>query len=269
MQPANPKQPQHGQTLADIRQAIHMLPAALYLSWSDTKSRYRRSVLGPFWLTLGTAIGVGGLSYVWGTLFKQDLAHFIPMLSIGLILWGFIAGLIVESTQVYISNAPLIRNLQLPMLFPPFKLLMRHLINLAHNLIVVVVVFLIYPPDWGWHALAALPAFLLTLLNLLWMVVLIGMLSARYRDLETAVANFMPLLFFMSPVLFKAEQLGVAHWILWINPFSYFISGVRDPLIGISPPWFVLPVMLGMLLMGGAFTLWLFHRKRTQIPYWI
>jgi len=136
---------------------MRYLPTALFMSWSDTKARYRRSVLGPFWLTLGTAIGVGGLGYVWSTLFNMDKAQFIPLLTVGLILWGFIAGIVTESTQVFIQNAQLIRNVQLPMFFHPLKLMLRHLINLAHNAVVIIIVFLIYPPNGigapGWHCL--------------------------------------------------------------------------------------------------------------------
>ncbi|MHB9022149.1 MAG: ABC transporter permease [Halothiobacillus sp.] len=253
----------------DITQALQRIPAALFLSWSDTRARYKRSVLGPFWLTLGTAIGVGGLGVVWSTLFKMDKATFIPLLTVGLILWGFIAGIITESTQLFISNAQLIRNLQIPLFFHVIKLLLRHMINLAHNAVVIVAVFIIFPPHWDWHMLLAIPGFLLVVANLGWMILFIGMFSARYRDTETAIANFLPLLFFMSPVLFKAEQLGVGTWIIWLNPFSYFISVVRDPLLNHPIPEFVWPVAISMALIGWMVTLWLFNSRRTRIPYWI
>lgn len=257
------------QTRSDIFEALSRLPAALFLSWSDTKARYKRSMLGPFWLTLGTAIGVGGLGFVWSTLFKMDKATFIPLLTVGLILWGFIAGIVTESSQLFIQNAQLIRNLRIPLFFYPIKLVLRHLINLAHNAIVIVIVFLIYPPDWHWGAWLVIPGFILVVLNLSWMSLFIGMFAARYRDTETAITNFMPLLFFMSPVLFKAEQLGVGSWIVWLNPFSYFISIVRDPLLGHPSPEFVWPVAIGMVLVGWALTLWMFNSRRTRIPYWI
>lgn len=256
-------------TSDDILAALRGLPAALYLSWSDTKARYKRSMLGPFWLTLGTAIGVGGLGFVWSTLFKMDKAEFIPLLTVGLILWQFIAGVITESTTVFVANAQLIRNVQLPMFFHPLKLMLRHLVNLAHNAVVIVVVLLIYPPDWHWSSLLSLLGLLLVVVNLLWMGLFLGMIAARLRDTETMVQNFMPLLFFMSPVLFKAEQLGLGQFFIWLNPFSYFISVVRDPLLGHPAPWFIWPVTIGMAVLGWLVTLWLFHTRRTRIPYWI
>lgn len=256
-------------TQNDLLEALRNMPAALFLSWSDTKARYKRSMLGPFWLTLGTAIGVGGLGFVWSTLFKMDKATFIPLLTVGLILWGLIAGIITESSQLFISNAPLIRNVRMPMFFHPLKLVLRHLINFAHNAVVILIVFIIFPPHPSWAMWLVVPGFLLVVLNLTWMSLFVGMFAARYRDTETAIANFMPLLFFMSPVLFKAEQLGVGSWVIWLNPFSYFISVVRDPLLGHPSPDFVWPVAIGMAIVGWAVTLWLFNTRRTRIPYWI
>lgn len=61
-----------GDARADIFRALANMPAVLFLSWSDAKVRYKRSMLGPSWLTLGTAIGVGRLGFVWATLFKMD-----------------------------------------------------------------------------------------------------------------------------------------------------------------------------------------------------
>lgn len=89
------------------------------------------------------------------------------------------------------------------------KLILRHLINLAHHAVVILIVFLIYPPQWHWSAWLTLPAFLLTVLNLSWMSLFIGMFAARYLDTETAISHFMPLPFFMLPILFKAVHSGV------------------------------------------------------------
>lgn len=95
-------------TSDEILAALRGLPAAQDPSRSDAKARYKRSRLGPFWLTLGAAIGVDGLGFAWNTLFKMDRAEFIPLLTAGLILWQFIAGVITESTTVFVASAQLI-----------------------------------------------------------------------------------------------------------------------------------------------------------------
>jgi ABC-type polysaccharide/polyol phosphate export permease len=42
--------------LRDLREALARFPLALYFAWSDTRARYKRSVLGPFWLLSALAL---------------------------------------------------------------------------------------------------------------------------------------------------------------------------------------------------------------------
>src|SRR4051794_30344135 len=65
------------------------LPAAL--ARLDIKNRYRGSVLGPFWLTLSTAVMVVALGLLYSSLFKLPLAGYLPFLAVSLIVWNMIA----------------------------------------------------------------------------------------------------------------------------------------------------------------------------------
>ena len=40
------------------------------LGWNDIKQKYRRSVIGPFWLTITQAIMVGSIGVLYSFLFK-------------------------------------------------------------------------------------------------------------------------------------------------------------------------------------------------------
>jgi ABC-type polysaccharide/polyol phosphate export permease len=58
------------------------------LAWNDIHQRYRRSVLGPFWITISMGIFVVMLGVIYGKLFRQELAIFLPYLAMKLIAWG-------------------------------------------------------------------------------------------------------------------------------------------------------------------------------------
>lgn len=253
----------------DARETLRLLPAAWFLTWSDTKARYRRSVLGPFWLVLGTAVGVAGLGFLWSTLFNMERAVFIPSLTVGLIVWQMIVGCITESPGVFVRNAQTIRNLKMPYLFFPVQLLARQLINFGHNLVIVFVVLLIYPHQLGAAQWLVPVGFALIAGNLLWLALLLALLGARFRDLEYLVAAIMPLLFFLSPVLFRPRQLGDWEFVVWLNPLSHFVSLMRDPFLGEMPPRFVYIVALTMLILGWLFTMWLCERKYGRIAFWV
>jgi ABC-type polysaccharide/polyol phosphate export permease/GT2 family glycosyltransferase len=244
-------------------------PLALYFSWSDTKARYRRSVLGPYWLVIGTAIGVAGLGLLWGALLKVDRAIFVPSLATGLVIWQLLAGCITESATTFTRNAPVIRNLNTPFLIFPLQLLFKHLINFAHNLSVVALVLIIFPPQMGFMQLLFVPGLLIVVGNLLWVAILIGMLGARFRDLEQVIVALIPIIFFLSPVIYRPDQLGIREQFVWLNPFSYMISLIRDPLLGSVPPYFVYFVSIGLLLIGWLVTLLFWVRKRNRIVYWV
>ena len=255
--------------LLDFVESFNRLPLAFYFAWGDTKARYRRSVLGPFWLVLGTGIGVAGLGFLWSALLKVDRTSFIPSLTIGLVVWQLIAGCVTESPTVFTRNAAVIRNLKTPYLIFPVQLLLRQLINFGHNLIVVLVVLIIFPPPLSYVQLLIIPGFLLLIGNLLWIALMIGMLGSRFRDLEQLIGAFMPVLFFLSPVIYRPHQLGIKENIVWLNPFSYMISLIRDPIQGFAPPNFVYLVSFGMLVIGWIVSLLLLSRKHGRIAFWV
>ncbi|MDP2902343.1 MAG: ABC transporter permease [Methylovulum sp.] len=255
--------------LADIMQSLQCFRIVTFMALSDVRARYKRSVLGPLWLTLGTAGGSAGLGFIWSELLHIEAATFVPTLTAGLILWQFIAGIISESTVLFNRQASIIRNLNLPLAIHPMQLLLRHLINFAHNAPVFFIVAILLGLPMNTNAWLALPGLFLVALNLLWLALLIGLLGARFRDLEYLIATIMPLLMFISPVFYRPNYLPFSEQIMWFNPFSHFIEIVRSPLLGNPPPVFVVETNLLMLACGTLVTLCLFNSKRNRIAFWV
>jgi ABC-type polysaccharide/polyol phosphate export permease len=253
----------------DIKQALLCWRIIFYMAMSDLKARYKRTALGPLWITLGSAVGIGGLGFVWSEIMKIDRATFVPMLTVGLIFWQFIAGSITESTSLFYRQSALIRNLQLPISLYLFQQYCRNVLNLLHNLPVIIFVFLILGHSWNLNQLYVFPSFVLASLNLLWMMLLIGMVGARFRDLEQMIAMIFPLLMFFSPVFFKPSALGAMAKFIWLNPFSYLIEVVREPLLGNAPNIKVVFVCVLMAIIGWFFSLWMFNKKLHRIAFWV
>ena len=253
----------------DLVRGYRQLPMVLHMALSDTRVRYRRSVLGPWWLTLGAAISIAGLGAVWSGLLNQDPAQFIPKLAVGLILWQFISGCITEAPSVFIRQAQIIRNFDLPYSIYPSQLLLRQLITLAHNAAILIGVVLIFPHAFSPLAPLGLLGLVLVAANMLWIAVVVGMIGARYRDIEPLVQSLMPLIFFVTPVIYDVDRLGLNRFIVWANPFSYFMSVVRSPFFGVVPPPFVYGVTLLMLVVGWSLAFWLFNRRGSRIAFWV
>src|SRR6202451_1518186 len=94
----------------------------LNLGWQDIKQRYRRSVLGPFWITIATgttAVAMGGL---YSKLFHLDLSVHLPYVTLGLIIWNMINAAILEGADVFVANEGLIKQLPTPLSVPGYRL---------------------------------------------------------------------------------------------------------------------------------------------------
>src|SRR5664279_5145092 len=129
----------------DLIGGYQRLPMLLHIALGDTRARYRRSILGPWWLTLGAAISIAGLGVVWSGLLNQNPAELIPKLAVGLILWQFISGCVVEAPSVFTRQAQVIRNFDLPYSIYPAQLQLRQMIALAHNAAILVGIALVFP----------------------------------------------------------------------------------------------------------------------------
>ncbi len=255
--------------IADILSTLKMPRLIFYMAWSDIRARYKRSILGPFWITISTAIGVVGLGFIWSELFKMDRSTYIPVLTIGIILWQFISTCIVESTSNFSRQASIIRNLNLPLSLHSAQLILRLLINLAHNIPLFFIVILIVGGKFNLYTLMFFPGFLLVVANLFWISLLISTLGARFRDLEYLLSTIMPLLMFLSPVMYRPNALPFSGKYLWFNPLTDLIEIVRIPLLGEPAPAFLYAVNICLLLVGGTATAILFNAKRNRIAFWV
>lgn len=235
----------------------------------DVKLRYRGSVLGPFWLTASTAVMVGAMSLLYAVLFRTNLANYMPFLSLSLVLWGFIGGVVNEGATCFTQAEGMIRSMRMPFALHAARAIIRNVLVLLHNVVVVVVVFAIYRVWPGGQAFWALPGAALWLLDAVAACLLLGTLGARFRDIPPIIASLMQIFFFVSPVIWKPELITRGHAWLQLNPFYALIEIVRRPLLGEAAPahlW-VLATIDSLVLWAAA--LLLFMRVRARLAYWV
>ena len=179
------------------------------LAQQDVKLRYRGSILGPFWQTLTTAVMIGGMGLIYAELFHTELYDYLPMLTVGLIFWMFIAGMITEGCGTFVGVQGVIQQVRLPFSLHAYRLVYRNLLLLAHNFVIVPIVLLMFPHPISWFRLIELvPGLILILITGLWVSVLLGMISARFRDVPPIVASIVQVVFFMTPVMWPLGALG-------------------------------------------------------------
>jgi ABC-type polysaccharide/polyol phosphate export permease len=253
----------------DLREGLRRWQLWGAMGWYDVRQHYRRSMLGPFWLTLSMAIMLCALGFLYGTLFGQPLEIYLPYLALGLIFWSFIASFMIEGGSVFASAAPYIHQVPAPLSLYVFRLMWRNLIILAHNSIVYVAVAAIFGIWPGFAGLLVIPGLAIVCLFGVAMSFLLGVLAARFRDIPPIVASLVQIFFFVTPILWRPEQVPARAFVTGINPFFHLLTIVRQPLLGEVPPWTSWAVALGITLMALVLASVLIGRFRSRIPYWV
>lgn len=260
-------------TFGILKSEISLATSSLYLpffiSWTDLKARYRRSFLGPVWNVLTILISVVGLSLVWSEIFKIPKSQIVPSLSVGVIFWNFISSCFTEAPQLFIVNNNFLKNVKISTFTLSLSLFFKHILNLAHSIVIIVLILLFFYEHLTLSYLLVFPGFFIVCLNLLWMIQFLGFLGARYRDLSPLISSIMPLLFFFTPVLYQVKQLGSTQKLMAFNPFYHLLSIVRDPLVGGIPSTQNYIFCLSMIVFGWFFTFWITEQKRNRLVYWI
>ena len=239
------------------------------LGWQDIRRLYRRSVLGPFWLTLSMGAFVGALGTLYGMLFKVDIAEYMPFLAVGFIVWTLISGVITDACNVFIHAESIIKQVGLPLSVHVYRLLWRNLLIIVHNAAVFVVVAAVFGVWPGWAGLLALPGLVLLCLNGIWVSLLLGIISARFRDVPPIVASIVRICFFVTPIIWMPELVPQRAMVLEINPFYHLVEVVRAPLLGEVPGLGSWIAVLSMTIGGWILAFAFFRRYRWRIAYWV
>ncbi len=260
----------HRMAVRDLSEAWSLRRLCWTLAWLDIKLRYRGSMLGPFWLTLSTAIMVAAMGGIYASLFHMNLREYLPFLALSLVLWSFLATLVGDASLGFTASEAMIRSVRMPFALYGARIVMRNLLVLAHNIVVIVGVFAIYDTWPGIGGLLALPGLALWLVDSLALAMILGALCARFRDIPPIVANVVQMMFFVTPVIWRPELVGKDKmWLLPLNPFDSILEVVRGPLLADLPTsaTYVSAVLYSLLLCAISWVL--FVRVRSRIAFWV
>ena len=145
----------------DLTEGLARRELWFHLGWQDIKQKYRRSILGPFWITIATGTTAIAMGLLYSKLFGLELSEHLPYVTLGLIIWNMINAAILEGSEVFIANEGLIKQLPTPLSVHVYRLVWRQMLLFAHNMVIFVIIAVIYPKPWSWADLMAIPAIML------------------------------------------------------------------------------------------------------------
>ena len=240
------------------------------LAWQDIVSRYRRSTLGAFWITVTTSVFVVSVGAVYSGLFADNTASYMLYLGTGFIFWQFIASTLNEGATVMIGGREMLLNTRVEPMTLVLRLIARNTMTLAHNLPVYIALAIFAHPG-SWQGLPyAIPGILALLANALWLALLIAIAGVRFRDVPPIVTSLTQLLFLLTPIFWQADAVsGRRAQFTDLNPFTHILAAVREPLIGHPAPLSSLAISAAFAVAGLGITLFLYAAVSQRLRYWL
>lgn len=236
----------------------------------EIRRRYARSRLGQFWVTLSTAFALGALSLVWSALWRMPMANLLPFIAVSMVVWTFISGMLTEAPTVFVSAAPIVHNQGMELSTFLFALLLKHLLILAHNLPILIAIALFVGLNPGLQGFAALAGVALLALFMFSLSYLIAIACLRFRDLTQVIQNAVMILFFVTPVLWRPEQIAAENaYLLDYNPFAIFLATIQKSALGGAATTYEWSMAIALAVGTTAVVLPVVGWARKRLIYWI
>jgi lipopolysaccharide transport system permease protein len=239
------------------------------LAWFDIVLRYRRSMLGPFWLTLSMGLMIGGMGPLYASLFGTTLSKFFPHLALGIIFWTFFSSMVSDSCNAFINSANYLKQGYFPISLFVWRSMSRNLIQFGHQIVLYIPVAIWAGISLKSSALLVVPAFVVLLINAHALGLLLGLICTRFRDVAQIVTSVMQMAMFLTPVFWLPESLpDRAKYILW-NPMAQMLELLRAPLMGNVAPMYNWFGIMGWTVFCVAAAAVLFSKYRRRVVYWL
>ena len=253
----------------DLRSGLTSWRLSHFLAWQEVKQKYRRSTLGPMWLTLSFGIQILSMGLLSAFLFTLPIQKSIPYVCAGMLLWSLTTQTINDGANLFVSTSHYITQIKCPFSVLLLQMIWRNTLIAAHNGVIYVVVAVLLFVVPGRSMLLWPLGLMLVLVALSWMALVAAVLSTRYRDVQVMIANFMGILFWFTPLMYFPDQLGSKRFIADYNPLTHMIALVREPLLGGAPTLNDWLVVLAVMVFGWAGAFLFFARFRSRIVYWL
>lgn len=259
------------QALQEIALMVRYLPRAFREGWRDIRNRYRRTTLGPIWLTVGTLVFAAGFSIIGTSIFGRTFGATLTYILAGVVFWQFVTVSLIESAALYPATAGVFLARKTSLLGQNVRVVVRNTLVLLHTLPVVVAIALWRGGADIIYSLWIIPGIFAICGMLFAMSLLFSLIGSRWRDLHPIVSLGAQFGIFITPIFWPdtAVTSRSGRMMIEFNPMYHVISLVRKPLLGepiLAVHWYVVGgTAVACLLVWLIF----FVRFRRRIPFWI
>ena len=241
-----------------------------YLGLQDIRMRYRRSLLGPWWVTISNLIMIGVLGILWSKLLNKPLHEFLPFFAIGYTIWQWISAIFFEATQGFVPFKVIMTQVKLPLSSYILRVNFRQLIILFHNLIVILIALLFAQHFTSfWNYFISLFGIMILVLNLFFLTIIIQIFCTRFQDMAKVFETFIQVAFFFTPILWDPSLLKEYRFLIDFNIFYHWIEAIRMPMLELHFDYFHIVISLLSAIILFILSMFCLGSKKNKVTFWL
>lgn len=244
------------------------LSSSFLIAWLQVKSRYARSTLGPFWITINMLVLISGLSFVFWSLFGIPVKKVLPWITIGIVTWNYINTYLDEACTIFTTDKLL--NVKISPIKNILINIFKNFIIFLHNAVIIVPVLFLTDIQISWSIFFLIFTLIFFFLNSISLGIILGFLCARFRDFHLVVKNFLYLMFLMTPIFWTPDILKGNRMLLAdLNILYQFIQMVRDPLLGKIPNLYSIVYVSCFSIIIIFISAIVYRKYKNEVIFWI
>jgi lipopolysaccharide transport system permease protein len=239
----------------------------VHLVKRDFILRYKGSALGVLWILLVPLMQLLTLVFVFDKVVPLNIDSYPAFVFCGLLPWTWFSSSLSTAAGLFVSNRDLVRRPN----FPPLILI---IVNTCSNLLLyllvlplVVILLLVYNHSFNWTLFLLPVLILIESILIQGLSVIIATCNVFYRDVQQITAVILTLLFYITPVFYKPQQVNPRYALLFkLNPMASLVKAYRDVLFYAQPPEFsVLLLTCAITLLITALGYWFYNRQISNV----
>lgn len=241
-----------------------------YGAWVDLKNKYRRTALGLGWNFLALAITMLIMSVIWSLIFKMEINKLFPYIFNGFAIFFFITnslnGACYSLSQV---RKDIYINISIPVLSIILRDVFQQMLTYFHYIVFIFAMY-IYLNDLNYvNILLYLLGILIVFFQTVFLSLLLAFAGTRFRDIAALTTSVLSASTILTPIIWNKKMLG--HYInyAYLNPFTFMVEIVRDPILGLTPAPSVYVYNISFLIALFLASYVLIKFKGSRLIFWI
>lgn len=208
-------------------------------------TQYKQTLLGVLWFVIQPLFTTAMYMVVFGGiagLSTDGLPQPLFYLA-GISLWNYFADSMTKNANTFVDNASIFGKVYFPRIVMPLATVISHLLRLAIQLSLFLVIYAIYQ-IWimpgALHtngAILLLPLLIVMLAgHSLAFSMLFSSCTTKYRDLQVMLSFVVGLWMYATPVIYplSAIENSKLHTLMLLNPISSIIETFRYGMLGVG-----------------------------------